>query len=173
MGTAGIGHVSEVLGKLLALLGKGGGVLGPAQSIVLDAQPRVKTDLLNLTSAEVATVFGLGNHTVEQQVARERNIQYKANVLRMAAIPAYLMWDIFNKDLDAAMVYEHLTDCQNDSHMRTHALAFLRTCMIGMWRVGDMKPFMAPADFYGILPTEERVWGSKIFARLLPQLGQQ
>ena len=29
--------------------------------------------------------------------------------------------------------------------------------MIGMWRVSDMKPFMAPADFYGMLPTEARV----------------
>ena len=105
----------------------------------------------------MATVFELGNHTVEQQVARARNVQDKANVLRMAAIPAYIVWDRFNKDLDAAMVYERLMDCQHDSHMRTHALAFLRTCMIGMWRVGDTKPFMAPADFYGMLPTEARV----------------
>ena len=59
MGTAGIGHVSEVSGKLLALFDKGGGVLGPTQFVVLDAQLRVKTELLNLTSAEVATVFGL------------------------------------------------------------------------------------------------------------------
>ena len=42
MGTAVIGHVSTVSGKLLALCGEGGGVLGPAQSIVLDAQLRVK-----------------------------------------------------------------------------------------------------------------------------------
>ena len=157
MGTAVIGHVSAVLGKLLSLFGEGGGVLGPAESIVLDAQLRVKKELLNLTSAEVATFFGLRNHTVKQQVARARNVQDKSNVLRMAAIPAYIVWDRFNKDLDAAMVYERLMDCQHDSHMRTHALAFLRTCMIGMWRVGDTKPFMAPADFYGMLPTEARV----------------
>ena len=42
MSTAVIGHVSEVSGKLLALFGEGGGFLGPAQSIVLDAQLRVK-----------------------------------------------------------------------------------------------------------------------------------
>ena len=74
MGTAGIGHVSEVSGKLLALFDKGGGVLGPTQFVVLDAQLRVKMELLNLTSAEVATVFRLVNHTVKQQVARESNI---------------------------------------------------------------------------------------------------
>ena len=172
MGTAVIGHVSAVSVKLLYLFGKGG-VLGPAQPIVLDAQLQVKTELLNLTSAEVATVFGLGNHTVEQQVVRAINAQYKANVLRMAAIPAYLVWDGFNMDLYAAMVYERFMNSWHDSHMRTHALAFLRTFMIGMWRVDDTKPFMAPADFYGMLPTEARVWGEKIFARILPKPGQQ
>ena len=83
MVTALILHVSAVSGKLLSLFGEGGGVLGPAQSIVLNAQLRVKTELLNLTLAEVATVFGLGNHTVEQQVARASNVQDKSNVLRM------------------------------------------------------------------------------------------
>ena len=91
MGTVGIGHISAVAGKLLSLFGEGGGVQGPVQSIVLDAQLRVETELLNLALAEVATVFGLGNHTVEQQVARASNVQDKANVLRMAAIPEYLM----------------------------------------------------------------------------------
>ena len=91
----------------------------------------------------------------------------------MAVIPEYLVWDGLNKDLDAAMVYERLMDCQHDYHMRNHALAFLRTCMTGIWRVSDTKPFMAPADFYRMIPTEARVWGAKIFARLLPQLWQQ
>ena len=91
MGTTGIGHVLAVSAKLLALFGEGGGFLVPAQSIVLDEHLRVKTELLNLPFSEDATVFGLGNHTVEQQVARESNVQDKANVLRMAAIPEYLM----------------------------------------------------------------------------------
>ena len=38
MGTTGIGHVLAVSAKLLALFGEGGGVQGPVQSIVLDAQ---------------------------------------------------------------------------------------------------------------------------------------
>ena len=173
MGNAGIGHVSAFWGKLLAHFSEGGGFLGPAQSILSDAQLRVKTELLNLTSAEVATVFELGNHTVEQQVARASNSKDKANVLRIIPIPAYLVWNGLNKDLDAAMVYERLIDCQHDSHMRTHALAILKTCMIGMWRVGDTKPFMAPTDFYGMLPKEARVWGAQRFAQLIPQLWPQ
>ena len=32
---------------------------------------------------------------------------------------------------------------------------------------------MASAEFYGTLTIEERVWGAKRFARLIPQLGQQ
>ena len=42
MGTTEIGHVLAVSTKLLAIFGKGGGFPGPAQSIVLDAQLRVK-----------------------------------------------------------------------------------------------------------------------------------
>ena len=85
----------------------------------------MKTELLNVTSAEVATFFGLGKHTFHQQVVSARNVQDKFNVLRMAVIPEYLVWDGFNKYLDVAMVYERLMGCQHDSHIRTHALAFL------------------------------------------------
>ena len=123
MVTTGIGHVSTASGKLLALFGEGWGVLGPTQFIVLDAQLRVKTEPLSLTLAEESTVFGLGNHTVEQQVAMVSNVQDKANVLRMAAIPAYLVWYGFSKDLDAVMFYERLM-----------IASMIPTCTLMPWR---------------------------------------
>jgi hypothetical protein len=35
--------------------------------------------------------------------------------MEIAPIPAYLVYDGFEQDLDAAMVYERLMDCQHDS----------------------------------------------------------
>ena len=35
-------------------------------------------------------------------------------MLQIAPIPAYLVEDGFDKDLDASMVYEQLMDCQHD-----------------------------------------------------------
>ena len=37
IGTAGIGQISPIAGKLLGLFVEGGGVLGPAQALLLDA----------------------------------------------------------------------------------------------------------------------------------------
>ena len=51
--------------------------------------------------------------------------------MHLAPIPAYLMYDGFEMDLDAALVYERLRDCQHPSPMLTHAITFLRSCMIG------------------------------------------
>ena len=58
VGTAGIGQVSAVVGKLLALFGEGGGALGPAQSIMLDATIKDHLEMKNITADEVGTVFG-------------------------------------------------------------------------------------------------------------------
>jgi hypothetical protein len=90
--------------------------------------------------------------------------------LRIAAIPTYLVYDGFNKDLDAAEVYERVMDCQEASDMRTHALAFLRSCMIGGWRLNDAKPFIATDQFYGMLPPEARVWANQQCRTLFPTI---
>ena len=50
-GTAAIGQVSPLANKILALFGKGGVALGPAQTIVLDATLRNKKLVRNLTDS--------------------------------------------------------------------------------------------------------------------------
>jgi len=48
LGTAAIGQVSPLANRLLALFGEGGMALGPAQTIVLDATMRDKTQAKSL-----------------------------------------------------------------------------------------------------------------------------
>jgi len=64
IGTAGIGQVSTVAGKLLTLFGEGGGALGSAQFIMLEATIRNHVDMktsqqtkLPLFSEEVLTLL--------------------------------------------------------------------------------------------------------------------
>ena len=170
-GTAGIGQASPIQGKLLALYGEGGGILGPAQAIVLDATLRDSVRMKNLTDAEIEAVFQSGNHSVDAMVQRASNVQQESTMMKIAPIPTYMVWDGLDKDLDAAMVYERLRDCQHPSAMRTHALTFLRTCMVGRWRDNDEKPFLPADRFFTMLPPEARIWGSSRFNRLFPALG--
>ena len=169
-GTSGIGQVSPIAKRLLALFGEGSAIMGPAQVISLDPAIRAEARVLNLTDAEIQTVFQTGNHLVDQKVEKANNVTNHADILRIAAIPTYLVYDGFNKDLDAAEVYERVMDCQEASDMRTHALAFLRSCMIGGWRLNDAKPFIATDQFYGMLPPEARVWANQQCRTLFPTI---
>ena len=171
-GTAGIGQASSISGKLLALYGEGGGVLGPAQAIVLESTLRTQVRIKNLTEAEVEAVFQSGTHKVDAMVQQASNVNGEEIMMKIAPIPAYLVWNGFDKDLDAAMVYERLMDCQHDSEMRTHAVTFLQSCIVGRWRDNDEKPFLPAEVFYNMLPPEVRIWGVKRFKQLLPTLGQ-
>ena len=74
-GTAGIGQASPIQGKLLALYGEGGGILGPAQAIVLDVTLRDNACNKNLTDAEIEAVFQSCNHVVDTMVQRASNVQ--------------------------------------------------------------------------------------------------
>lgn len=169
-GTAGIGRVSSVAGKLLALTGEGGGEIGPAQTMVLDASLKVKVTMKNITTAQVATVFGSGNQRVDQSVMKALDVHGESTIMKMAPIPPYLVYDGFEDDLDASMVYERVMDCQHDSPMRSNALEFLRTCMIGQWRTADIKPFLPAEQWHRMLPMEARLWAATQMKKILPEL---
>ena len=90
--------------------------------------------------------------------------------MKIAPCPAYFLYDGFNTDLDAAMVYERLMDCQHPSPMLTHALTFLRSCMIGGWRQADTKLYVEQHTFFAMLPQKARQWGAQRFNNMFPSL---
>ena len=73
IGTAGIRQISPIARKVLLLFGEGGGILGPAQALLLDADITRKCEMKNLTKEETTTVFESGQHTVDQQVLRRKH----------------------------------------------------------------------------------------------------
>jgi len=170
IGTAAIGHVSPLANKLLALFGEGGQALGPAQPLVLDSTMRIKTAVKCITEEAVQAVFTAGYVAVNAPVLGALAVPEEEETMKIAPIPAYLVYDGLEKDLDAAMVYERLMDCQHDSPMRTHALKFLRSCMIGSWRARDTKPFVSRATFHAMVPAQARLWAAQRFSALFPRL---
>ena len=112
-----------------------------------------------------------GNHTVDQHIKWASAVTGTATIIRICPLPVYLVYDRFDQDLDATMVYERVMEFQHDSFMRTNALAFLRTCMVGQWRAGDTKPYQPAAQFHRMLPMAAKLWGAKRMDQLLPELG--
>ena len=141
IGTAAISKVSPLANRLLALFGEEGMALGPAQTIVLDATMRDKALVKSITDAVVQTVFATGNVAVNAPVQGALVVNEEAEIMR----------------------YERLMDCQHDSPMRTHALAFVRSCMIGGWRARDNKPFVSHATFFGMVPAPAWLWAAQRF----------
>ena len=59
--------------------------------------------------------------------------------MEIAPILEYLIYDGFEKYLDAAMVYERLMYITGTSVMHLHALTFLCSCMIVQLRPNNSK----------------------------------
>jgi len=95
--------------------------------------------------------------------------------MRIAPIPAYLVFDGFETDLDASMVYERLMDIHDKTPMIEHALEFIKGCMVGGWRINDVKPFIPHNEFYGMVHSTARIWANSRFAVIMPYgtVGQQ
>lgn len=120
--------------------------------------------------AAVQTVFTAGNVAVNAPVLGALAVIAEEETIKIAPVPAYLVYDGFEQDLDAAMVYERLMDCQHDSPTRTHALKFLRSCMIGGWRARDNKPFVSQETFFATVPAQARLWASQRFKDMFSRL---
>jgi len=142
--------------------------LGPAQALLLNATMTDKKDMKNITPAQIATVFQSGQHIEAQQVLRASAVNTMHQIMKIAPIPAYFVWDGFNQDLESAQVYERIMDSHEDSTMKGHTLDFLRTCMIGNWRINDEKLFSPTAQSSGMLPRKARPRAAMQFNRLLP-----
>ena len=62
--------------------------------------------------------------------------------MKIAPIPSYLIYDGFEKNLDASIVYERLMDIIETPDMHSHALTFMRSLMIRKWRLNNVKTLL-------------------------------
>ena len=137
--------------------------------IVLPDDIQAKYNVRSLTDAVILAAFQGGNQAVDQPVARASAVPNKHDIMRIAPIPAHLVFDGFNTDLDASMVYERLMDIHDRTPMIEHALEFInKACMVGGWRIEDIKPFVPHNEFFGMVHSTARLWANSMFAVITP-----
>ena len=157
IGTEIIGQTSPIANKLLTIYGEVGPSIVPSQTLVPDATLRDKVLVKNLYPQDVQT--GFTNKTaVGRQLERAINVTNEEEIIKISPIPSYFIHGGFEKYLDASMVYESLVDGTETSEIRSHVLTFLRSCMIGKWRLNYSKPFLPQAQFFDIITPDARRW---------------
>ncbi len=92
--------------------------------------------------------------------------------MQLTPIPPYLVYDCFESDVDAGIIYEHLClGDHQDTMLTTQDQSFLHSCLVGQWRNADAKPFVPLGIFHTIIPSVIRqCWGKAKFASLFPDL---
>ena len=108
-----------------------------------------------MTVQEVKTGF-INGTVVDQQTGRSRNVSDEEEIMCMAPIPVYMLYDGFERDLDAVMVNEWLMDSSDSSTMHVHALTFLCSCMIRKYIQNYIKEFLPQAQLFGMIPPDAR-----------------
>ena len=170
LGTSRIGHVSPIANKVLSLSGEGGPLLGTPTVMTFNPTIRDVHLVVNPTNEFVDQVLQAGHHDLTKHVAKAHDVARTQRIMQLAPIPTYLVYDGFEEDLDAAIIYERLRACQHPSEMLNHAIAFLRSCMIGKWRLDDNKPFTSPASFTAMPHQEARRWATSRCRALFPAI---
>ena len=171
-GTAGLGQTSQINDKFIMLHGEGNNTdIGYPDVLMLDTNIRKQSKVLNPSDAiiqELLTTKGekFGNHLLPP-----RTTNTTKNIMNIAPIPAYLIYDGFEKELNAADIYERiLQETAHPSDMLTHAAAFLRSTLIGPYRNDDNKPFVPLQDWNRMIPREAKLWRKEKVEAIFPHI---
>ena len=140
--------------------------MGPAQAIVF---PQTLWDISrfkNTTYGEIEMVFQSGTHNLESASMTTRNVSGDEDIMSIALILAHMVYGGFNQDISAELVHKILKVIQQYYHMREHVLAFMCSCMVGIWINTDTKPFAPHSEFYKMLPPQARMWERRWFEQI-------
>ena len=170
LGTSRIGQVSPIAHKLLTLSGEGGPLLGTPTVMTFNQSIKTVQQVVNPDNEVVDQLLQAGPHDLNKHVARATAVATTQEIMKIAPIPTYLVYDGFENDLDAVIVYERLRACQHPSDMLDHAIAFLRSCLIGKWRLHDNTPSTSPAEFTTMPHQEARRWATSRCRALFPAI---
>ena len=172
-GTSGIGSVSPIADHILSLYGEGGAI-GCPQMMMINDDFLKEIEVLNPTEEQIQKAFDEG-HQLNKETHKAREIKQSRKLLRLAPIPPYFVFDGFEQDLDAAEVYERLHVSTHDTaEWKKHAESFLRSCLVGSWRVTDKtRPSMDNHQIQRLIPTAGRKWATTQFQALFPTLNRR
>jgi hypothetical protein len=169
-GSSGIGETSPIDNTILAMSGEGDATLGVPPTITLPSSARNIVTLRTPTDAELQealTKTKTSWHRFKRNNISENSV---SEVLKIAPIPAFLVYDGFNKDLSAEEIYERVLSLEDqEEESITHCRNFLRACCVSR-NLPDPKQFCAIDSFLSPQTVEARNWATSKFKLLVPTL---
>ena len=168
IGTSGIGETAPNDNKILALTGEGNSTVGCPQAIILPNSLRNKITLKCPTDQVVQVA--LQTETTNWYRVRTGNIadDNTAEIMQCAPIPAFLVYDGFNQDIQAEVLYERVLSVDNQElAMIIHCKNFLRACMVQR-NIPDPKPHVTATTFMTTVNIAARQWAISKFKAMLP-----
>lgn len=101
-------------------------------------------------------------------IANSAKIDMEATLSKIVPIPAYLVYDGFNGDIQVLDLYERVLNVEVDRlhGMYGHLRAFLRSCMLTHSSSKRPKPSVPPALFMKTPSPEDREWAALRFQQL-------
>ena len=174
IGTGGFNNVNhEVAGKVLALTQDGGGTGGPPQVMILPHSVLDQQNVPAMTVEQFKTKLA-NDPQFTYPLLRRNDIDEMVDIFQIAPIPAYLVYDGFHHDLNAANVLERVISRNNNeaSPMMTHLSSFLCACISGQ-RIVDNQPYLTFEHFVTPTCKTAREWATTKFTKMFPPLMSQ
>ena len=167
-GTSPIGGSSPVENRILAM-SLDGEASRPPQVIVL---PRRMTDVREVKTPgtqDFENKFLEANGT-SYPMFKNANLTVSFPLLKIIPIPAYLVYDGFEKDLDAVTVYKRVKALlTTDDPYIASILSFLRACTTSRNK-DDNSTYDSTDTFMAAVPAVANTWGLQKFKTLYPLL---
>ena len=171
-GSKGIGQSNAISGKFVTLHGDAGNELGPPSTLVLPASILAAHTVTIMSHAQFCTEIISKGPTYTFPLLQRNKVAEEVPILQVAPIPAYLVYDGFHQDLDAADVYERLLAidaADEDLYMYRHAQHFLLSCL-STHNSGDAKPYVSPPTIMAPIPQVAKEWAKDRFRAIFPTL---
>eukprot|EP00957_Ditylum_brightwellii_P166141 12648864-Ditylum_brightwellii.AAC.1 len=147
IGTSGIGKTSPIDDKFLVLAGEGGSKIGDPQCLVfphtLWEEVEMPCPLEEAINSKLQSPLANWHYFLPRDLGDKDT----ENIIQIAPLPAFLVYNRFEKGICAEELYERVLSL--DDHMEpyfVHFLNFLRAYMVKR-NVNNPKPFANPMVF--------------------------
>ena len=171
IGASPIGETSPLDGTVLCLSGDGGEDLGHPPPLVLPITILNTASVGVMTHDQFSTALTTKGVNYAHPLLAKIHVTENKDIMQLAPVPPFLVYDGWNSDLEAADVYErilHLEDTEG-IEMFLHLKHFLLSCL-STHNAGDAKPYVNHTTLLTTPSTQSRRWAKTKFEKLFPTL---
>ena len=170
MGSSPIGTNSDIDGNYLFLSGDAGNELGSPLPVIIPTPMHLPETVFTMTHNQFSAAFTTKGVRYTYPLLQRNAVTTTTSVMKLAPIPAYLVYDGFNTNIDAAEVYERvLSVADHSTPTFTHLKNFLLACLCSH-NMGDPKPWVPQEHFMQPISASARRWSTKKFKHVFPTL---